>query len=72
MSGNDRAGIKTTQHLTSRRRFLKRTAAVGLAVQSGAASVFAQLATAPRTVLETPRPLMGRFTEVETMLMTRP
>ena len=34
--------------------------------------VLAQLATAPRTVLETPSPRIGCFTEVEMILMMRP
>ena len=42
MGGNDRASNRTTQHLTSRRRFLKQAAGVGLAVQCGTARVFAQ------------------------------
>src|SRR5690606_39569531 len=39
---------------------------------SSEASVLAQLATAPRTVLETPSPRMGTFTEVEMTLIIRP
>jgi len=39
---------------------------------SSAASVLDQLATAQRVVLETPRPAMGSFTEVEMMLTMRP
>jgi hypothetical protein len=36
------------------------------------ASVLAQAATAQRVVLETPRPAIGSFTDVEMMLMIRP
>jgi len=36
------------------------------------ANVFAQLATAPRIEFETPSPLIGCLTEVDTMLMIRP
>src|SRR6185312_9454714 len=39
---------------------------------SSVASVLDQLATAQRVVLETPRPAMGSFTEVEMMLTMRP
>ena len=39
---------------------------------SSPASVFAQLATAPRTVLDTPSPAIGVLTDVEMMLMIRP
>ena len=35
-------------------------------------SVLAQLATAPRMVLDTPRLAMGSYTEVEITLTTRP
>ena len=35
-------------------------------------SVFDQFATAPRMVLDTPKPLMGIFTEVEIILIMRP
>ena len=35
-------------------------------------SVLAQLATAPRTVLDTPSPLIGWRTEVDTTLIMRP
>ena len=39
---------------------------------SSPASVFAQFATAPRIVFETPSPGIGAFTDVEMMLMMRP
>ena len=39
---------------------------------SSAARVLAQLATAQRVVLETPRPAIGSFTEVEITLTMRP
>lgn len=39
---------------------------------SSVAKVFAQLAMAPRVVLLTPRPSMGCFTLVDTMLIKRP
>ena len=35
-------------------------------------SVFAHDATAPRIVLETPKPGIGSFTDVDTILITRP